>query len=507
MAQGFFDIDLSTTAFPMLAEQQGRTYISSRQPNEQPQVAYCHNVMPTEYGYRAIGYTTVVGATTNLPAGVEMQDVRVVYSKDKERVTLGWSTTGRLFALLPYVLDLYHWEEVTIQPAPGVLTPLPYNPANVTSGTVNGSSYIYYKQYSAYRLNLTDMLLEPVELIGLEPETILGITSSVGYLVAYTAIAIAWSSTIDPLDFVPSQVTGAGGGNIADIAGDISFVTSNSLGLLIYSKSNIVAGTYTGNARYPFKLREVDDSKGVVNVELVTSEANSSAHYAITEANIVAVTSQKTESILPEVSDFISGRRFEDYNEVTDTYVRTYISAQKSIKTKIKFIAARYLIVSYALPDSEHFTHAFIYDKTAQKVGKLKFDHVDVFEYIAPESQPYAGVISLVNKLGQVVLADTNANLGAGVLVLGKISFSASRTITLLGVEINNVTVGANVQVLSQASLDGLNFAVVQGVPSYNGGRIKEYVFKSTAQHHSIVVKGTFDLASCHLRYTINGRR
>ncbi len=105
MAQQFYPIDLQDTVFPMLSEQQGRTVIGSekgKSPSreERPSVAYCHNVMPSKYGFDSIAYLDQISAIPDLPVGVTITDVRVAYGDQRSRVYFAWSSVGDVYALL-----------------------------------------------------------------------------------------------------------------------------------------------------------------------------------------------------------------------------------------------------------------------------------------------------------------------------------------------------------------------------------------------------------------------
>jgi len=89
------------------------------------------------------------------------------------------------------------------------------------------------------------------------------------------------------------------------------------------------------------------------------------------------MSSQKAQIVLPEITDFLAGKVFEDFDEVTKELSLTELTA--TMKKKTKFISSRYLIVSYGITE---FTHALIYDIALERLGKLKIAHVDCFEYL-----------------------------------------------------------------------------------------------------------------------------
>lgn len=508
MAQRFYSVSLKDQDFPMLSEQQMRTTIvteSGKVPTQgsSPGVAYCHNVMPSKYGLDSISYLSTIPAFAGLPGNVNMTDVRVVYGDVRSKLYLAWDSLGNIYALLA---GASAW--ITVPATVPATGGVGFSTESITIGTVNGISHIMFSTIRAFTYNETTDSLDAVTLTGLTIGDILGVVASSGYLIAYTTEAIAWSSTITPTDFVPSPVTGAGGGNVAGIAGVILFITSNTLGVLISTAANTIAGTYTGNAQFPFKFREVTDSKGGIRLDAVAYEANSAQQFIYSKAGLQIVTSQKAEVILPEVTDFLAGGRFEDYNEVTRLYEVTDLSPTEPMLKKIKFIASRYLIISYGLPGTG-FTHALVLDIALKRLGKLKINHTDVFEYVGSQNEPSKESIAFLLKTGEVQVLDFSSDVDAsGVVILGKLQFSSTRFITLLGVEIENVQDGVVLDVTSQLSLNGKTFTVVSptGVPSA-ATDYREYPFMSTGKSHSLAIVGQFNLTTVLARYATAGRR
>lgn len=505
MAQGVFDVNLQDTAFPMLFEQQTHTYINTKDASRQVHLAYCHNVMPTKYGLQSIDYDFRIPMLLGTTPETYFDDVRVIFATNKTRCHLALRLDGSLMVLRE---GWTNWDLAIVHTNPVRPLPTTFSSNDITIANVNGISYIFYKNFGCFVLDLTlDTNLVEVELLGLITEDFLGITGSVGYLIAYTESAIAWSSTINPLDFVPSQVTGAGGGNIADVNGEIKFITYNSTGLLIYAKSNVVSGTYTGNSQFPFKFREVADSKGGLGLDLVAYEANSTAQYAFSRAGLQAINSQRADLILPEVSDFLEGQRFEDFNEATNEFERTYLGSAQTMRRKLKLINSRYLAISYSLPDSAFYTHALVFDKVLQKLGKLKFDHVDVFELNLDQLAGASGSLALVTTKGAVYSVGLSSAYGSGVAILGSVAFSPTRLTTLLEVHTDNSVVGGAFSIVDLAALDGKNPTPVVGTQAFRESRLTKHVFRTTAKAHNIAVKGNFDLVNCTITYTISGRR
>tara|TARA_R110000764_G_scaffold58467_5_gene127113 strand:- start:6208 stop:7722 length:1515 start_codon:yes stop_codon:yes gene_type:complete len=504
MAQRFVSLNLQDTVFPMLSEQQGRTVLiagdSVPNKNLQVGVTYCHNVMPTDYGMNSVGYLPVIPAFASIPAGLELTDVKEIFGDTRTRLYLAWDAEGNVYALLKGSLVWIAIPATT--PATGGTG---FDINSVTTGTVNGITYIAYSTVAVFTYDEGANALVQATLTGLSMAAVLGVTSSSGYLIAYTNEALAWSSTILPTDFVPSQVTGSGGGNIADIQGDIIFCTSNSLGILIYSAANAVAGVYSGNVQYPFKLREVPNSKGGISLDLTAHEANSSQQFIFSKAGLQSLTSQAATVLLPSVTDFLAGKRFEDFNETTKQYVVTDLAAGATMLKKVKYVASRYLVVSYGLTS---FTHVLVWDTALQKAGKLRIDHTDVFEYIGAQSEVSKESMAFLLPTGEVKVLDFSVTAESkGVLILGKLQYSFTRMINLLGLEVENVQSASDLEVTAQVSLNGKTFVNVEGFLDVNAPELREFKFKDIGKNVSLVFIGKFDFVSAIVTYALAGRR
>jgi hypothetical protein len=511
MAQQIYPMNMQDTIFPLLSEQQTRTIMGAsigQAPAEavKPGVAYMHNVMPTKYGMSSVGYTEIA-PNLAIPSAQPFVDVRVMFgdSAANVRTYIGFTADGKI-----YLLDRFSDTWVAVQAGLAGVAAGDFDKDKLSSATVNKVTYLFYAGVNIYRLlDISVPQIQAATATGLNIANVVGITSSYGYLVAVTKDAVAWSSTIDPLDFTPSQVTGAGGGVVANADGDILFATSNSLGILIYTLNNIVAATYTGNALYPFKFREVDGSKGGVTLSNVAWESNSAQQFVYSKAGLMSVTSKQADMFLPEISDFLSGQRFEDFNEVTKLLVQTELAIDTKLVKQIKYISSRYIVISYGLPSTPVlFTHALVIDTAMSKVGKLKIDHADVFEYTTASADGSKDLIAFLAGLGSTKIVNFSAvAANTGVIVMGKLQATLTRLLGLMGVEVENVNTGASLELLSSASFDGKNFTNVAGTLKDTASNVREYAFRSSALTHNIILIGQFNLVNLQVTYRIEGRR
>ena len=502
MAQRDYTVELKNPRIPMLSEQQERTIIGGSEKARagstgRPALYYAHNVMPTLKGLDSVGFEEVIPAV--IPATTTLTDARIVYSLSGVRLYMAWDAEGRAY-------DLEEGETTWTQLADTVPSTFDtnFNIDNVTLGRANGITYIWYRGVGCFAYNSTTHTLDSVILGGISIASTLGISASSGYLIAYSATATAWSSTIDPTDFVPSTVTGAGGGEVAGRGGKVKYVVPNTLGLLYYCDTNIIAATYTGNVQYPFKYRPVDNSAGGISLDLIAYEANSAAQFSFTKAGLQSITSQKAVNILPEVTDFLAGERFEDFDETTKLLTVTELSS--AMKKKVKFIAQRYLVISYGIST---FTHAIVFDTALERLGKLKVTHVDCLEYIGAQVEIAKQSLAFLANDGTMHWVNFARNdVSNGVAIFGKFQYTRNRTITLQGVEVETIKTGASLEVTDLVSYDGKTTPEQKiGTLKDSAAGIRKYHFLSSASNHSLLFIGQFQLTTMFILYTLHGRR
>jgi hypothetical protein len=149
MAINEYSISLEDPDFPMLTKYSKRTIIggsigTAPSQEDRPGIMYSHNVMPTLYGYNAVGYNNRLSAISFLDVGDTLVDVRVIYSVEQERCYLGISDFGRMYFSTPSV------PEWTLLPGPDLYRDL------TTVANVNGldrdweTTFLFYRVYNPY---------------------------------------------------------------------------------------------------------------------------------------------------------------------------------------------------------------------------------------------------------------------------------------------------------------------------------------------------------------------
>lgn len=504
MAQQYYIVDLTTGVFPFISKDRLRTtmvntagYLSSS--TTKPDILYAHNVMPNEYGMESVGYKSRVAAALTDTSSTYFISVRELFDEEAVKKYIGFDNSGYIYILNPTDATP-SWSAIGVS-----LDTTSFDIDNVTIGTVKGVSYLCYAYTAVYTLS-TSNTLTSITLASLDMSTVVGVIGSSGYLLAYTNLALAWSSTIDPTDFDPSDVTGAGGGNVADIRGDILFATENSYGILLYTEGNVITGTYTGNSSYPFKLTPLQNSSGGISLSLTTFKSNYANQFSYTKAGLQSITYSSADTVLPNATDFLSGELLEDYDDDTNEFNYSVVS---SINKKINLVASRYLIASYGDPSINYYTHAIVYDISLNKLGKLKYAHVDVIEYLGDQSEVSKESIGLVGLDGSIyTVGFSNNDYAYGTIVLGKVQYSHSRMTKLLGVDVENIAEDT-VTVGCFTSYDGKNNGsyIAGYMSSEYENWVMSYNFMTTGKNHSIVISGRFKLNTALIKYATAGRR
>ena len=493
-------VALNSPIFPLLSENMGRSAIvnwyDSPQPSEQqqPQVYYAHNVMPTHEGYQSVAYTQIISpALFN-----DFDNVFTIREGSTNRQALFAVTKEGKFAVA--TLSNPNWVEVAA----------PVGIANkfITTAYVRGITYFFIYRFGCYVYNFDTNTMNPVSLTALDVTRVNGIVANSGYLLAFgESNEIAVSSSVSATDFTPSLATGAFAGSIEGAQGETVAAISTQSGVIFLQRNNAVAAVFSSNGRYPFNFNVIIGSGG-------SSDPNFAAHltldspvaYAYTTSGLQIIDTREAKFILPEITDFLSGRRLETFNEFTNTL--TVTTPTNVLKKKLAWIADRYLVISYG---DGALTHAIIVDVALNRIGKLKVDHVAIFEFTLYDQTIYETPKKSIGVLKSdgtvyVVNTDLTATGSNGVMILGKYQFVRTNWIQLVQVDLENIPTPADFQLLLAYTYDG---KVLQTpIAGYNRGDTglnQTYLFDKTALAHSLICKGRFNLVSGVIGFNVTG--
>lgn len=510
MSQQTYRGNLSAKIFPFISDFWGQSVIvqgqdqnfqrqitSAEDPDKDrgiPQLYYCHNIMPSAQGFQSIGYTSPVGGFVN-----ETQFLKPLVLRDSLGVSVFFSSTldGRNF-VLPFGNP--SWQQ--LNNIPGTAGKI------ISTAFVNGQSYIYFATIGCYKYDSVASTIVPVVLTGIDVTQVLGITSAAGYLLAWTKNTVLWSSTLTPTDFIPSLITGAGGGGVESAKGNITACVTHQLGFIVYTSENSVAALYSGNARFPFNYKELVSSGGLSNLNLITYDSDSGNHYGYTTSGLQIISMTGTQTTMPEVTDFISGKLFEDFDEVNNVLVQTVLTS--TMKKALNIVSDRYLVLSYGI---NSLTHALAYDLIMKRFGKLKIPHVACFQWqlLTPEvNETPRESIGFLAADGSIKIVDfsfQSAN-SAGVMLLGKFQYVRARTLILDEATFETIRPDGVFTCLDQVTIDGKNIVSTQtGYPSIASGKLRKFSFGADGLNHTLILKGEMYMNSFELKFHVGGRR
>lgn len=325
----------------------------------EPQVIFGENIMPIPRGLTSVGYLNRLGAVDGVSDFKRGGTYRTATN------TLGFwavSDSGKLYTKS---WDDTSWVERTVVGWP--------DGWEISLGRINGITYFQISFFGTYKFN-EDGSISAVTLTGIVSAAIKGIAVSVGRLFAYDRSTLFYCSEVDPLDFTPSLITGAGSTKIQYTRGDISLVEGTSFGLFIYAVENVVACQETGNVAAPYLFSEVENSAGITSLEYVASAPGIDAVYAFGAGGLQLVGVKAATQIFPEIADFLALRSVENYN--FETHVIDQSSFLTRMNVKLSYVSSRYFVISFGV---NSLTHMLVYDTALRRFGKLKKEHVDVF--------------------------------------------------------------------------------------------------------------------------------
>jgi hypothetical protein len=491
-----------------------------------PQAFYMHNVMPTSQGYMSVGYTKLLDG---LSAVNDFDSVFPIQNDELSR-----------FLFCPAAGKNYIYDKVvgvwnSVSPISGL-----QQNVLVTTALVNAQSYLFYANKGCYKYNQETKLLDEVALVGVDVALVSGMCNANGYSILWDDNSISWSSLTDPLDFTPSLITGAGGGSLNEAKGRIIVCLPIAGGFIAYCEKNIVAARYTGNARFPYNFKELPNSGGIQTAESVSWQSNNVDHYAWTSAGAQKVGLSTCDNILPELTDFLSMKYFEDFNPTSMQFTESYLSTQ--LYNKLTMVSARYLVLSYGTSYAE-FTHALVYDVVLKRWGKLKITHRDCFQWNSPNlygelaydelTVSYDGLgpdttyddfndtirsieyprenLAFVKANGevQVVNFDYKQDTANGVFMLGKFEFRRNVFIVHQQSDVESINEGNTFKYYIAITLDGktIEYPIEEATLIKSSPKMKKYGKQITGLNCLGVFVGAFNLNSMIIEFTEGGNR
>lgn len=372
----YFKAKLTTEGFPFNFQELAGTVLidskldqnlqSQQAGQEVPQAYFMQNVLPTQRGYIGIHYNKSIAEHT-YPKYLDK--IFVLYDVGGS-VALYSTAYGQRYV---YDKDVGSWEAFPL-PADTVV-------GDTTVAYLKGTTYILIAGVGMYRYDFGTQSLEEVTLSGIEPANVKGVTAASLYLVLWDDSTVYWSNPLDATDFVPAQ-GGAGSSAILSNRSRLLVCLASTDSFIAYTTRSAIYCQYTGNNNQPFSFREIPNSAGVADSEHVAYDAPNDRHIAWTTSGFQLVSQKGASLIWPELSDSIAQGI---YSAATNSGYPSIAGSDK-LAVKVSSIGARYVAVSIKRTESAtNYSHAYLYDLALDRWGRLDIQHIDIFEYRAPE--------------------------------------------------------------------------------------------------------------------------
>jgi hypothetical protein len=318
------------------------------------------------------------------------------------------------------------------------------------------------------------------------------------------------------IDFEPSLETGAGGGILEDVRGDVVTCMPTMSGFIVYTTQNIVVASYTSSAEYPYNFRALPNSAGIRHSACVTDAAEVGWQYALTTAGILQVSATGCRPIMPSIQAWLGS--LEDW-----VLLSTGFHRQPAVYEyyRLAFVGSRYLCISKGISELLN-SMTVVYDTLLDRYGQLRIPHVFVMDRQSPFSgaDVNQGLPIVLQPSGTIYMwkaqegyTDAQRVRPLGVeskVVLGRYRHSRGNHIELHEVAASNLMEETSqVQAFSTSS-DGTSTA--SGPMLYLHARTEvlarhKYYSRVQGADVSLLITGRFELNSLELTFTTGGHR
>ena len=115
---------------------------------------------------------------------------------------------------------------------------------------------------------------------------------------------------------------------------------------MMFTDKNCVAANYHAQSLVsPWVFREIPAAGGLESYEQATVEGTLGRVFAYTTAGMQSISLNSSESVFPNVSDFLAGRHIERYRYDLQELYQGLVNLD--FYTKLTVVGNRYIVVSY----------------------------------------------------------------------------------------------------------------------------------------------------------------
>lgn len=254
----------------------------------------------------------------------------------------------------------------------------------VTVAQVQGQHYIFYEGIGCYKYDFDTNDMVEVTLTGVTAANLKGVCSGGLYLVVWDNQTVYWGGATfgTVTDFTPSLITGAGSTNLIGARSPITVAYPLADGFVAYTENNAVGAVYSGNDIAPWTFREIPGSAGILDSHHVSVDSNFDFHVAWTTSGFQQVSFRQATLIWAELSDSLSRGIYSERNLTTGAIERKNFNRAD---IKVNSLGARYTIISMREQGGiEEYQHAYVFDWSNSRWGRLRTPHTDFFDLRLP---------------------------------------------------------------------------------------------------------------------------
>lgn len=509
-----------------------------------PSLLFGENIVPTASGYKSVAFIDAVPAYD--PADIDIKHIALsshVTDEDyyNPYIIIAFTKAANpTFIYFAHVSAMdyynlggsYEWQmEYSIDIGVDMLA-LPVTA--FTSAYLKDTLYLFIAKAAIIEITAPGGSighLTPYTGLGLNINT-LGICTSSGYLIAWNKETIQWSALEDAIDFVPSDVTGAGEGAIIDLDGEIKFCKATQNGFIVYGDRNAVFAQASNDFRFPFIFKPLPYLVGIADSNDV-SYGKSLEHIVKSGSAIYRAVKAQVQPAFQDFYTFIAVKKVERFEN--SRLVEYDLDNTDVMFTVVDGSAT---VLSYKSQAAEQYDYALIDFLALGRQGKVKVDHKFVitwpFDVISKsmlvsdlgstlvsdlddslvsdlvDNQVVTegiNVICFVAKNGSMkLMLDTASQIADGTLILGPFQLTRELMAELTRVEIATAD-AANITCKVLTSLTGEEVAFDTTLPAIQLGKKVRYDARVTGLNHSICLQGAFDLSSVLLELVARARR
>ena len=486
-----------------------------------PMLAFADKILATHYGYKSASEQSLLDQIA--------PTATVIFAESLSSTSLG----SFVYAYVEddvITANTGHW--IAGQDTEGTLSwtqllSIPSYGADIliTTAAINSRVFIHVAGIITYEFDGTT--LTEVTLAGLTTSAILGILSSSGYLIAFTTEKPFWSSLSDPLDFVPSDITGAGSSDVQELYGYIVLCKSAESGFVLYTTVNAVYAVASVDIRFPFVFKEIKGIGGIDSRKSV-SYGQSQVHLVRSGSSLSKLSKSNVTSALTAINSFLNGSILDTVDADFDI-AESFVAA---IDAQMLHTRKGELVISYGQETDDDYEGLVYYVDSLNRYSRLSIAHSfaveNPFHSIAvwrtiftfgdtlysdyPSGNSYETLsgglvrsstdtsVLLVTSTGELKFIDGQYETATdSVLILGPFQLVREQTSTLVSVDITAATLGSAIVTIKSTASDGsVRTEVPDGRQINKGIRFDTRI---TGLSHLVCITGSFDLSSVTLTF------